>query len=320
MSTRSLPDLTSCVMRPACADDRAQVLDFFNQIMSHMKRTPDEYVWQYESGPAGPAEQRIIECEGRIVSVYVGTRKRLWVHGRTVPCVMVQDVMTHPDFRGSGFLNHMARSFLAEMQAAGLCGFTFPNKLSENSFRRSGWTELMPIPLRIAATDILATAANSALEPVEQFSRDTADIWVTSGLGIGVLRDRAFLEWRYARPQAAYRRFWIDGDAGYLVLKIYDRGDRRVVHVCDLVVSEAARGLLPGILEGVHAFAAEHKAATLTCWVPDAHPYAAAFAASGFARDYTNDRFAFVTGNPDLLPQLSRPEAWHLTQADNDLY
>jgi GNAT superfamily N-acetyltransferase len=320
MSLRAAPDLTKCVMRPAGPDDRAAVLDLFNHVMAHMPRTEEEYTWQYESGPAGPAALRVIECEGCVVSLYVGTRKRLWVHGQAVPCVMVQDVMTHPDFRGRGFLNYMANRFLEEIRDAGLAGFTFPNKQSENSFRRTGWTELMPIPLRITATDASASAANSELEPVEEFTRETAGIWAASGLGIGVQRDRAFLAWRYARPNSTYHRFWIGGDVGYLVLKVHSDIDRRVVHVCDLVVRETARGLLSAVLEGVHAFAAAQEAPTVTCWMPDFHPYATAFAAAGFARDETNNRYAFVTGSPDLLARLADATAWHFSQADNDIY
>ena len=306
-------------MRPASAADRPAILELFNVVMAHMPRTAEDYAWQYERGPAGPADLRIIECGGRVVSLYVGTRKTLWLRGRKLPCTMVQDVVTHPDFRGRGFLNHLASSFLAEMRLAGLAGLTFPNKMSENSFRRAGWTDLMPIPLRVAATGVPALPG-SVLEPVEQFTDETADLWAASGLAIGLLRDLAFLTWRYAKPLAVYRRFWIGGDAGFLVLKVFDGSDRRVVHVCDLVVREEARDLLPAVLAAVHAFAAEKGAVALTCWVPDAHPYATAFSKAGFAPDRTSNRFVFVAGPPDELPQLADAGAWHLSQADNDMY
>ncbi len=61
---------------------------------------------------------------------------------------MVQDVMTHPNYRGRGFLHWLATVCLEDMRNDGAIGYTFPNKLSEGSFRRTGWAELSPIPLR----------------------------------------------------------------------------------------------------------------------------------------------------------------------------
>lgn len=67
-------------------------------------------------GPASPAEVRIIEADGRVVSLYVGTRRKLWVDGTVRRGIMVQDVLTHPEYRGRGFVNDMVAAFLAEMR------------------------------------------------------------------------------------------------------------------------------------------------------------------------------------------------------------
>jgi len=320
MSTSRPADLSGCQERPGTEADLPGLLELMGVVLPHDPRSLAYCRWQFLEGPAGPAAMRIIESEGRPVSLYVGTQKLLWVDGRVMPCFMIQDVLTHPDFRGRGFLNHMARAFLAEMNETGIPGFTFPNKLSENSFRRTAWTELMPIPLRLAATRADAVTAEFLLNPVESFGAEAAAIWAAAGLRIGVLRDAAFLNWRYARPKAVYHRSLIDGDQGFMVLKVYDRGTSRVVHICDLVVRAAARRLLLAVLTQVHAFAASHGAGQITCWLPEGHPYGEAFAAAGFARDASNDRVAFTHGAPALLPTLSQAAAWHFSQADNDIY
>ena len=320
MSASRPADLSGCQQRPGTEADLPGLLDLMRVVLPHDPRSPEYCRWQFLEGPAGPAAMRLIESDGRPVSLYVGTRKLLWLDGRIMPCFMIQDVLTHPDFRGRGFLNHMARAFLAEMDEASMPAFTFPNKLSENSFRRTAWTELMPIPLRLAATRPGQVADDSLFHSVESFGAEAAAIWAAAGLRIGVLRDAAFLNWRYARPGAVYHRSAIDGDQGFMVLKVYDRGTSRVVHVCDLVVRAAARRLLPAILAKIHAFAAANGADQITCWLPEGHPYAESFAAFGFARDPGNDRFAFTHGGPALLPSLSQPAAWHFSQADNDIY
>jgi GNAT superfamily N-acetyltransferase len=307
-------------LRALGESDADAALALINEVQPHIPWSKETYRWQLLEGAAGPAMVRGVEHEGELVALYVATRKRLRFEGRVVAGCMVQDVMTHPTYRGRGLLNDMAKAFLAETNEGSIYAYTFPNKLSENSFRRSGWTELMGVPARHAA--VRRDARGGTLTPVPAFADDVGAIWSASALRIGVERDAAFLRWRYARPGTVYHRFVLGaaGGAGFCVLKIYERDDGRVVHVCDLVVREGDRALLADALASVHAFANEQGARTLTCWLPEGHPYAAAYADAGFTRDTTNDRFVFVHGPATSLATLATASAWHLTQGDSDVY
>jgi GNAT superfamily N-acetyltransferase len=311
-------------IRAAGPADKPAILALINVIQPHIPWSSEHYDWQFLQGPAGPAEVRIIEADGRVVSLYVGTRKNLWVDGVVRRGIMVQDVLTHPEYRGRGFLNGMATAFLAEMRDWGDCGYTFPNKLSENSFRRSGWTELTPIPalqhsLDPRAEDKIATAEGRLTE-VATFEPSVDAIWRSAGLRVGVLRDAAYLNWRYGRPQTAYRRFLIEQNRGYLVLKLYDRGDSKVMHVCDLVLRAEARHLCDAVLADARMLAASAGATLITAWLPAGHPYRPQFEAAGLVPDMTNDRFAFTTGPDVTLGTLAQRSHWHLSQADSDVY
>jgi hypothetical protein len=103
-------------------------------------------------------------------------------------------------------------------------------------------------------------------------------------------------------------------------LKPYDRGTHKVVHICDLVLHNRAHGLCNQILASIQTFAAESGASMLTCWLPLDHPYRQAFEEMGFTRDCRNDRFVFATGPAELLPTLTTPSYWHLSQGDSDVY
>jgi len=314
---------TEWSMRAATPADKPAVLALINHIQPHIPWSAAHYDWQFLQGPAGPAEVRIIEADGRVVSLYVGTRKSLWVDGRVRPGIMVQDVLTHPDYRGRGFLNSMASAFLAEMRGRGDCGYTFPNKLSENSFRRSGWTELTGIPALQAAIDPSAgrpAPRDGLLQEIGSFEPAVDAIWREAGIPVGVLRDAAYLNWRYGRPDTTYRRFLINKDRGYLVLKLYDRGDSKVMHICDLVLRANARDLCDDVLVAVRALATGLGAGLLTAWLPEGHIYRPRFAAAGLQPDLTNDRFAFTTGPADVLDRLSKRSFWHLSQGDSDVY
>jgi hypothetical protein len=291
-------DLTGCRVREidvADAGDRRLTLELINRLYPHIPWSEAHFDWQFRQGPSGPARVRVIEADGRMVATYVATRKTLSLEGQERPAWMVQDVMTDPAFRGRGFLNHLAMLFMADMAADGTCGYTFPNKQSENSFRRSGWTELMRVPVRIAAAR--PTAAVREPKPVISFKTETAGIWREAGFRIGVFCDRAYLNWRYGRPETVYSQFMIGDDDGVLVIKQFNDGQRRVVHICELFVRARSRSTLLGsALAFVHSFAVSNGAEILTCWLPDGHSDLAQYERAGFARDPGNDRFVFVHG------------------------
>src|SRR4030095_1860066 len=99
------------IIRPAGAADKSAILALINVIQPHLPWSAEHYDWQLVQGPAGPAEVRVVECDDTLVSLYVGTRKHLWVDGEIRSGIMVQDVLTHPNYRGKGMLNALARSF-----------------------------------------------------------------------------------------------------------------------------------------------------------------------------------------------------------------
>jgi hypothetical protein len=311
-------------IRVADLADKSAILSLINLIQPHIPWSSEQYDWQFFQGPAGPAEVRIIEADDRVVSLYVGARKNLWMDGAVRRGIMVQDVLTHPEYRGRGFLNGMAAAFLAEMRDWGDCGYTFPNKLSENSFRRSGWTELTRIPalqLTLAPqVDGAGAPIDDRLAEVVSFERWVDTIWQSAELRVGVMRDADYLNWRYGRPQTTYRKFLIERDRGYLVLKLYDRGQSKVMHICDLVLRADARQLCGPVLADVRAMAATVGASLLTAWLPSDHPYRPQLEAAGLMPDPTNDRFAFTTGPDAALEVLTQPANWHLSQGDSDVY
>jgi hypothetical protein len=315
-------DLTGCRIRNldvADARDRRLTLELINRLYPHIPCTEAHFDWQFRQGPCGPAKVRVIEADGRLVSTYVATRKKLSLEGQECPAWMVQDVMTDPAFRGRGFLNHLAALFVADLDADGTCGYTFPNKLSENSFRRSGWTELMPVPLRIASTR--PSQIVNRPKPVTSFAAETAGIWRDTGVPIGVFRDRAHLNWRYGRPATTYSRFTLGDEDGVLVLKVFDEEHRRIVHICELFVRAPARPVLVGpTLEFVHSFATIASAEIITCWLPNSHPDLNHYERAGFVRDSTNNRFVFARGPRDVIGAIGRADNWHITQGDSDVY
>lgn len=301
-------------------DSRA-VLALINTVQPHIPWSEADLAWQYFDGPGEtPSRLYAVRDGERLVSLYGAVAKPFRLGPQTVTGFMVQDVMTDPAYRGRGYLNFLAGLCAAEIRESEDIGYTFPNKQSENSFRRSGWHELMTVPLRHRPVRADTDEATALHEQVGALGDNATTIWRDSGLECGVERTGEATDWRYKRPDAVYRRFLLADGPGFTVLKRYDGEDGPVVHICDLVVTEAARDRLPAILETIGAVAAREGAADLTAWLPQGHPYAKVYDAFGLGVDPGHDRVMFVTARTPIPPLLTDPSAWHLSQGDSDVY
>jgi len=277
-----------------------------------------EYVaWQHFHGPAGPSRLHVIRDAGRIVALYCGVPRRFDIGAQSSIAYLVQDVMTHPDYRNRGHLHVLARAFESGVRSEARYAFTFPNQFSENSFRRTGWLELMNVPWCRAAARSPARPVES-VRPVDSFSPATASIWRTLA-AVGTRRDSDYLNWRFAKPGVEYHRFVIGEERGFLVLKVYEEGGERVVNVCELLVGLQDAQALSDALAHAHRFSVEIGAQALTTWTHDAHPYAAAMREHGFQK-MPCDRSVFCLGPEEALPMLGDAGNWFLSQSDNDVF
>lgn len=306
----------------ATPKDEAALLTLINLVQPHVSWTREHLYWQFFNLPARQAKLYVIKDGDAIVSLYAAIPQPFWVDGRQVEAWMVQDVMTHPDFRRQGFLHHLADRCLQDIKQSGVVGYTFPNDRSEQSFRRCGWTELCEVPHR--SMDLVNRHDARRWPKIERlendFDRGADEVWDRAGLGVGLRRDRKFLNWRYTKPHNTYYRFRIDDDRGLLVLKVYSNESGRTVHILELLLREQNREVLPDILSFCLDFAARQGAESVTAWLPGSHPYAPHFDAAGLLLTPTRKRFVFVQSPPEYAGRVEDPGAWHLTQGDSDVY
>ena len=308
----------TAVFRRGTPADAAGILALINLVQPHVPWSEEHFRWQYLDPPAGAAALFVADDDGHIVSSYAAPRYDVNVFGEVRQAWMVQDVMTHPDHRGRGYLHELGALCIRHLHDAGALGFTFPNERSQGSFSRLGWTELGPVPVRLWPVE-RGQPHSAILTPVDEFSADVGAVWDGSGLDIGTRRDAAYLSWRYRKPGQTYRRFVVGDRAGFVVLKEFDAGASKRLHICDLVVRATEQGLLPAVVQEVQETAREAGAAELTAWLPHRHPYAAAFDAAGLNTVPTTRR-VFVTAPAAYLARYAAMDHWHLTHGDSDVW
>lgn len=305
--------------------DSEQMLALINRIQPTIPWSLDYLRWQFFEPPAGHARLYGLEDRyGTLVALYAAVGQKISIKGGTVIGRMVQDVMTDVQYRGRGFLHHLSAVCLADMRKACEVGYTFPNEKSERSFSRNGWSALCPVPARkktlMPASAATISCDSNIVSVSTDFDTSVSEVWDSCGLSVGVVRDAAFLNWRYRKPATQYHKFLIGEGEGYLVLKLYGNGAERIAHICDLLVLANCRAFVQIALEFSEKFARENGATALTAWLPAEHAYAVNFEHFGLALLRRGTRNMFVFSGQADHHELKDTACWHLSQGDSDVY
>ena len=303
----------------ASAADSEPLLTLINLVQPHLPWTAAHLHWQFFAPPAGPAKLYVVRQDDQILSLYSAVPHAFSVGSGVIEARMIQDVMTHPNARGQGYLHRLAAHCMQEIERDNVVGYTFPNELSEGSFRRTGWTELLLVPSRKALITSHSHHPDITIQPNHGFREVETEIWNASGVAVGVRRDAPYLSWRYGKPNMDYRPFLVEHDRGMLILKLYREQGMSFVHILELTLRQSAIELLDQTLRFCFDFAATHGAKELTAWLPAGHQYAATFDAMGLT-EQPRARFMFAYAPAELRSLVLDAAAWHLSQGDSDVY
>jgi GNAT superfamily N-acetyltransferase len=192
------------------ASRRADVADLMGRVW---RERPDagELEWFYERNPVRPASVLLAEEDGRVVATVAISFLRMSVGGDELTVGMPLRVATDPAYRGRGIFGKLEAENEDRARAAGVrLLLTVPNAASAPVFlQRLGWTALPS--LRVWARVRLVRGRLRARR-VQRF-----DPQVTSchkeGSGDRVLRDAAWLNWRFADAPREYALLEGDGYA-----------------------------------------------------------------------------------------------------------
>ncbi len=191
-------------------DRRRDVADLLERVWG----TPTDVAeldWFYGGNPVAPASVLLAEENGRVVGGVAISFLRFSVGGEAVTAGMPVHLATDAAFRGRGIFRELegANEERARQRGARLL-FVVPTPASASVLRRGlGWTPLPP--LRVWARPPLPLRRR--LRQVDRFDqRATTPL---PGAGAHVVRDAAWLNWRFADSP---RRYTLVANGGYAVL------------------------------------------------------------------------------------------------------
>jgi hypothetical protein len=201
--------------------------------------------WRHEmmGNPVGPPVISLAQSGRRVVSHVAMQPKRLRALGSTVLAYQWIDVMTHPEFRGTGLLTRVEELGEAEARGQGCSYFLgFPNKNSFGPYvgkygssvvspltllvRPQGLLEeVLPAPAQAAWRDVTEAISIPGRErptsgrvgEIDLFDSRFAESCERFSCEYAVMFERSveLLNWRYVEvPRRTYRLYALDGGDG----------------------------------------------------------------------------------------------------------
>jgi hypothetical protein len=336
--------------RPYRRGDEGALVALFAEVFGRQV-SEDQWRWKLKPAPSH-IESVFVGARGdRLVAQYAGIPLRYLVAGRERTGVVSVDTMTAPAFRRRGLLTRLGALAYDEWKRAGVSFVLgLPNDNWGSRTRALGWKPLfgmkrVRLPLRPAALlkrrlgrmagwfpdgafdRCLIRARALARAPwVRQVSNAPRGIeTLLSDRPVALIRDQAFLGWRYfSSPAARYEAFLAERDQqvlGFGALRLRASGDR--VHAS---IAELAAPLYGHLTRGALLGAMIDHAARLGATVFDAlvvpnSPEHKSLSRAGFLfEDPRQAEVELVPLDPELpFETVSDPRSWYLLGGDFDL-
>jgi GNAT superfamily N-acetyltransferase len=316
---------------------------------------PQAWDWLYLRNPANAGLHYLVADAGtRLAGQYATLPVRLQLEGRERPALISLNTATDPAFQRQGIFTKLAEQLYSEATPDFALVYGFPNERSSHGlFDRLDWTNLGRVPLvaRLLRTPPQLRAVSGAVapllgllavrdaafskktaslrvEPLSSFGAWTDRLWQANAaeLGVCVIRDAAFLQWRFVDAPRTYLRWALMHAAkpdpvGFAVSAVRDWNDTSVVWLMELQVQPNVRlgadSLLAAVLED-----ARHRGALAVCCVRTARaPYRGALARAGFVplpRGSAPKLVLGVRALGEAGTTAFSAKAWYLSGADFD--
>lgn len=316
-------------------------------------KSADYYRWMYFQNPAGPAFGCVARHRGRVVSSFAVAPKVMQIGNQTVRVGKTMDMFTDPDYQGMGLIKGCADRVFAAARSAGLHGwYVTPSVNSYPIFTgKWGYREDFEIVFRARilnfeavldtlrpgigrrlgrSTDrVLASLRNRSPSPavdadvveLQGFDERMDDLWsrVAPGYGVAIVRDAAYMNWRYVENPDEYVSLGLQsGDRlrGVVVMKETRRKGLRIGEVVDLVCPADDARTLRRLIRLAAAACRSRDCALVESWSIPGTKLDRRIMRAGLPLPRTRVKFLLSPGFAD--PVIYDKHAWLLTQGDGN--
>lgn len=240
-------------------------------------RTIENWHWKFtDRNPAGRAFIWIAEYEEQVVAHFAAVPFRLKIFDREVTASHSIGALVEKKFQNRGLLKLLSDKLWEELSRENIpLTWGFPNQRAY-AFHKVilGYSDLINFHTwKIRKSGIRAGKYPSSLSAISEFDADIDTLWETCshGYDIAVVRNRAFLNWRYVqRPDWDYFPFGFyenDELKGYVVLKLFREERMTRGHIVDIFGSFNDRQTFLRLIDGSLKFFSDQAVDEVTVWL-----------------------------------------------------
>ena len=310
---------------------------------SHMPAT--EFDWWFEDNPVGERLVTLMEDGERVVGVAAMSYFRMILHGAERRVAMPVHVATDPDYRRRGIFPALeAVNEAAAASAGSPVTLTFPNSASHPIFVGPlGWVDLASRrlwarvlrPAAVPRYFLRRPGRPGGLREADPASRESGDLRVEALTEVGaeadalwraaapafgnhLVKDAAYLNWRFARAPREYRLFGaFRGDklAALAVLGYAYRHGVAGGFLADLIAPPGERAATVALLRRT-LVDVRGGADALIALPPPSRAHRSAFLQAGFLPTHKSIRFI----GKALRPEGRLDGRWHFALGDFDFF
>ena len=299
--------------------------------------SPEEFDWWFDGNPTQPRLMAVAEIDGGVVGVASHTPYRMRLDGREQLATASVHAGTDPVARGRGIFRALeVRNEEAGRRAGVAASLAFASKSTENLFLGPlGWSEIGRLRVWVRALRPVAAARHvlgrapargrrrrrevSTVRAIDRFDESTNRAYELAAPAYGnhVIRDAAFMNWRYADSPWGYRVFGL-GDRAFAVVREKTQRGTPIAIVADLVAPPGSFRATRTLLKQAAAESGL-DAVALFALPPRDPAQRRAFAASGFVPSPTTLHFVAIALADEFELPLD-PAAWHFSLGDTDFF
>lgn len=317
--------------------DRPRVLEFLPTVypLARANRLIAQWDWKYDACPFNPEPDPyllLLQDGDRVVGMLGALSLRVSVRGSELSISSACDAVVHPGYRGLHLFSPMYRRYVQDRPV----GMGWGNPASNHIWSSAAAESERVIPLYalslfgarpISGRGDSARADEIKVIPTEQFDERFDRLWqsVRPDYPVAVVRDRAYLSWRFdQRPDANYARLCaMRGDdlVGYLVVRVAPKGGLRIGFLVDWLVRAGDRATFALLVRNAFALLRRERV-VLVCTRTSNPAFRQCLHRTGFVpwfwgpREYAIARVSL----PDENLQIIRDQGqWFSTMGDGDL-
>lgn len=321
--------------------------------------------WLFAENPANVGMRYVVADAGdRLAGQYALLPVRMQHEGAPVLGLVSLHTATDPAFERQGVFTALASALYAKTRDEAPIVYGFPNTSSAPGFfRKLGWVAVEPYPLllrplagaaraaatydsRLAPLSPAAAVGGRLLELADRtlaraYTRGDARIvelddfgpWVDAlwqrlspALGTAIVRDAAFLRWRFSEAPFRYRKLAFERHGkivGFIVSGLVPWRTSSLAYLMELMVDPEEPGAAHALVARALADAARDRAAAFYALATPRHPHWRALLASGLVRApralSKKHAFGVRANGPACVPNaLFHVRDWYVSGADLD--